>query len=60
MPWRRPPNSPLEGTRRGKIAVRVNFATAKGKTNAVRAAGYVEAHTLHAAQNTLIEGALDD
>ena len=53
---------PLDDERRGKIVVRLDFAAAKseGVTNAVRTAGYVQAHTLHAATNTLIEGALDD
>ena len=50
---------PLEDTRRGKIAVRVNFATAKGKTNAVRTAGYVEAKNLRDQRHTLIEGELE-
>ena len=50
---------PLEDTRRGKIAVRVNFATAKGKTNAVRTAGYVKERDLRDQRHTLIEGSLE-
>ena len=50
---------PLEGARRGKIAVRVNFAATKGKTNAVRTAGYVEAKNLRDQRHTLIDGSLD-
>ena len=51
---------PLEGARRGKIAVRVNFATAKGKTNAIRTAGYVLDENLREPHLTLIEGALSN
>ena len=50
---------PLEGARRGKIAVRVNFAAAKGKTNAVRTASYIQLRSLHDPRHTLIEGTLD-
>ena len=50
---------PLEGTRRGKIVVRVNFAAAKGKTNAVRTASYIQLRSLHDPRHTLIEGTLD-
>ena len=51
---------PLEDTRRGKIAVRVNFATAEGKTNAVRTAGYILDDNLRQPHLTLIEGALSN
>ena len=51
---------PLEDTRRGKIAVRVNFATTKGKTNTVRTAGYVLDDNLREPHLTLIEGALSN
>ena len=50
---------PANDTRRGKIAVRVNFAASEGETNAIRTAGYVEARTLHDPRNTLIEGELE-
>ena len=51
---------PLDDERRGKIAVRVNFATSrKGQTNAIRTAGYVPARTLRDTRHTLIEGELE-
>ena len=50
---------PIEDTRKGKIAVRVNFARRKGATNAVRTAGYVDSGNLRESRYTIIEGSVD-
>ena len=57
---RTPRQDRADEARRGKIAVRVNFAAAEGEADAVRTAGYVQAPDLRDPRHTLIEGALDD